>query len=306
MKRPVSIVVPICDGVESLKRNLPALTAELEMRGHQDELIIVDDSGSEDVASWLQANTHQATHLAHSTPKGYGRALMTGGLAAKHELVLLLSPEVATRPGSIDALVDALVDDVLAVRPSFGAPMGAPKDARTDTKPTATAEPSSKPSSKKGWNAFFFELLGTPTGADFALDIALLLRKRDLPNEATAELLAPCCIDPAELGQRAQKMGSRTVQAAASSMDYRHVEPAPGSLEAFHDFVLGRNVLLAHWLHLGGRDEQHTHVQKLKEHAEGFARLGRTEPLRLLVAALSRMKEVRTARRELQLQRRAA
>ena len=118
MSRSVSLVLPALDTRELLEANLPALLAECDRRGLDDEVLVVDDTGTGSLAAWLAERFPRVRTVTRDTNGGFARALTSGVEAARHAVVFSLNTDVRVRPGCLDALVERLEDPtVLAVSP---------------------------------------------------------------------------------------------------------------------------------------------------------------------------------------------
>ena len=69
------------------------------------ELLIVDNDPLDDAAAGLAAR-HQARYLRNERNVGYGRAVNQGLEEGRGRHFLILNPDIAVRPGAIDALVE--------------------------------------------------------------------------------------------------------------------------------------------------------------------------------------------------------
>ena len=118
MSNPVSIVLACMDDTALLQKHLPPLLEECARRGVDDEIIVVDDTGSDVLAPWLRQRFPGVRCLAHTKNTGFANAMFDGFAQARHALVFAMNPDVLVRPGFLDPLVACFEeDDVEAVVP---------------------------------------------------------------------------------------------------------------------------------------------------------------------------------------------
>lgn len=111
MTRPVSIVLPSLGLTELLEKNLPPLFEEVERRGNIDEVIVVDDTGEDQLASWLGEHFPAVRTVVRATNGGFARAMRTGAEAVTHDLFFSMNTDVHVRPGFLEPLIAAMDDD---------------------------------------------------------------------------------------------------------------------------------------------------------------------------------------------------
>ena len=118
MTAPVSIVVPALGDRELLARCLESVEAELATRDADDELLVVDDTGRDELAAWLTERFARARVLRRRDNGGFARALADGIDAARQDLVFCMNSDLVGRPGFLAPLVERLAQpDVFAVVP---------------------------------------------------------------------------------------------------------------------------------------------------------------------------------------------
>lgn len=106
----VSVVVPVHDeagAAVTLARDIATTFA-----GRRFEMIFVDDASRDDTLSLLKAATRELPELrvlAHATNAGQSRAVRTGVLAARGEVIVTLDGDGQNPPHDAPALVDALL-----------------------------------------------------------------------------------------------------------------------------------------------------------------------------------------------------
>ncbi|MEW6071919.1 MAG: glycosyltransferase family 2 protein [Planctomycetota bacterium] len=114
MTRPVSIVLPSLGTRELLAQNLPALLAETARRAAGDEVIVVDDTGRDELSAWMAGAFPSVLVAARPENGGFARALLTGVQRARHEIVFSMNTDVRVRPGFLEPLVAHLADEAVA------------------------------------------------------------------------------------------------------------------------------------------------------------------------------------------------
>jgi len=115
MTRPVSIVVPSLDDIELFRIHMPRLLAELDRRGQDDEVLVVDDTGRDALSGPLGKEFPQVRVVTREENGGFAVALRDGIEAARHQLVFSMNPDVRIRAGFLDPLIAALDDPEVAV-----------------------------------------------------------------------------------------------------------------------------------------------------------------------------------------------
>jgi glycosyltransferase involved in cell wall biosynthesis len=100
----VSVVVPAYNEAEAIGPVMADLHSELKKRGLEFEILVVDDGSSDGTAKAV--DPAHARVISHPTNGGYGRALLTGIEAAKHEWVLIIDADGSYPPSEILKLLD--------------------------------------------------------------------------------------------------------------------------------------------------------------------------------------------------------
>ena len=86
----LSVVIVAWNSAEYLARTLPALDREL-LEG--DEVIIVDNGSSDDLAGVTSTSCPRATIVAMGTNAGYTAGVNHGAGVASNELLVILNPD---------------------------------------------------------------------------------------------------------------------------------------------------------------------------------------------------------------------
>lgn len=100
----VSVVVPAYNEAEAIGLVVADLHAELKKKGVEFEIIVVDDGSSDGTAKAVKAE--HARVISHPTNGGYGKSLLTGIEAAKHEWVLMIDADGSYPPSEIVRLFE--------------------------------------------------------------------------------------------------------------------------------------------------------------------------------------------------------
>ena len=115
--RSVSVVVPNWNGADLLARNLPVVWEAVRSHPASAELIVVDD-GSHDDSRAVVTALGGIRLVSHEHNRGFGSACMTGVLAARHDLVLLLNSDARIEPGTLALLCRPFeADETFAASP---------------------------------------------------------------------------------------------------------------------------------------------------------------------------------------------
>lgn len=115
---PVSIIIPNYNGVDLLRKNLPAVLAAAEQYGVAWEILVVDDASQDASLQVLAAEFPQVSRIAHELNQGFAVAVHSGVAAATHDCLILLNSDVRPDRDFIRPLVRHLADpEVFAVTP---------------------------------------------------------------------------------------------------------------------------------------------------------------------------------------------
>ncbi len=99
-KPPISVVVPVYNGVDTLGPCLEALAAALPRGG---EILVVDD-GSDDGTPEL-AERHDVTVIRHGDNRGTSAARNTGWRAARADRIAFVDADVVVHPRSLERMM---------------------------------------------------------------------------------------------------------------------------------------------------------------------------------------------------------
>lgn len=284
MRRPVSIVIPSLADRELLEACFAALASELRT---EDELLVVDDSGSGALAPWI-ASTHPEVRSV-STPEnlGFARALHVGIEAAKHELVLALNPDVHLRPGALGCLVETLREDVHAVAPYV---LLHGEEAVGESLPELILH--------EGFPVVRHQRLAITPGEPhpdhprgipvaFALGGAMLLRRAAFLAQPFDPRYEPFYWEDVDLSQTALHSGRRVLVDPRAVADHHHRGTiAPRVPERLVRAAIEKNRLLFAWKHLRSDAARRAHFEALTSRVVEHAVCEEREELVWLLLAM--------------------
>lgn len=248
MSTPVSIVIPALGDPELVARSLVALQLELNARGAIDEVVVVDDGGTGDLARALAPRGPPVRFVVQTKNGGFARALSAGVASARHELVFALNSDVIVRVGALTPLVEALDDaNVFAAVPRV---LLGGDERRVESwvrfthdegrlrleQPCLTSR--ARPPRRDCDVAF-------PVGG------ACLMRKREFAELGGFDpLFEPFYFEDADLGLRAWRARKRTRLIVAAAVEHRHrATIGRVASERLVRAALERNTYLLQWKH---------------------------------------------------------
>lgn len=118
MTRAVSFLLPTLDLPELLEKNLPPLLDILEARDVGDEVVVIDDTGTSNVARFVRERFPACRAIARERNGGFARAVTSGVEAAINELVFSMNTDVRVHPGFLEPLIETISrEEVGAVTP---------------------------------------------------------------------------------------------------------------------------------------------------------------------------------------------
>ena len=97
----LSVVIVSWNDGEALERTLPALVAEL---ADHDEILVVDNGSTDGTPDLVRRVAPKARLLEQGENNGFAPAVNAGGEAATGDLLIILNPDAAPRPGFADAI----------------------------------------------------------------------------------------------------------------------------------------------------------------------------------------------------------
>lgn len=297
--RPVSVVMPSLDDLELLERHLPALLAEFARRACDDELLIVDDTGRDALASWIAAR-HPGVRV-HAMPRngGFAQALLEGVRRARHELVFCMNPDVLVRPGFLEPLIACLEDRRVHSASPRVLLQGDERRIESVTEvawvegllrivqPALEGEVESY---ERGRRDIAYAIGGT----------CLLRRSEFVAAGGFDPLYEPFYLEDTDLGLVALRAGRRVLYEPESVVEHHH-RGTIGKRFArpFIVAVIERNRMLLQWKLIDDPARAQAHVAALVRLATDAVLCNEREPLVWLALALERLEELERSRRAL-------
>lgn len=124
MKESVSIIVPAYNEAQSIRSVIQALATTMDASGIKYEIVVVDD-GSIDETANIAVNTGVRV-IRSAKNRGYGAALKSGILTAKHEVIVIIDSDGTYPTDAIPQLVAALQHADMAVGARIGQDVNIP------------------------------------------------------------------------------------------------------------------------------------------------------------------------------------
>ncbi len=118
MSDPISVVIPAYNEEAGLESVVNGLRRLLEDHGIRHEIVIVDDGSSDATAA--AAKRTGARVIRHRSNRGYGAALKTGIIAAKHEVILITDADGTYPPEPIPEMLADLENADMVVGARVG------------------------------------------------------------------------------------------------------------------------------------------------------------------------------------------
>lgn len=106
MSNPISVVIPAYNEEASVKPQVEAVRQVLSSHRIVHEIVVIDDGSSDRTAE--EGLRAQARVLRHSVNRGYGAAIKTGILAAKHDIIVITDADGTYPAEQIPTLVAKL------------------------------------------------------------------------------------------------------------------------------------------------------------------------------------------------------
>ncbi len=292
MTRSVSIVVPSLFDEELFHKSLPPLLQELERRGADDQVLVVDDTGEDRVGGWMRQHHPTVEVLARADNGGFAKALLDGVTAARHALVFSMNPDVVVRPGFLEPLIDALEDEEThsAVPRILLRGDEQAIESVTEIRVRGGIGEFGQPGLEG--RASNFEHGVRPVA--YGVGGALLLRRDEFVEAGGFDpLYEPFYWEDVDLGWGAWRAGRRVLYVAESVVEHHHRGTIKGRVQA--DLVramIEKNRLLFQWKHLDDEEELREHVAALYRWAMDAWLGDEREELVWLALALDQLDEV--------------
>lgn len=290
--QPVSILIPALADVELFERNLPALQREIERRDGIDELIVIDDTGQDQLRAWFSKHYANARGVINEVNRGYASSLLAGAQAAKNELLLCLNPDVRVREGFLDPLVEKLADPhTFAVSPRV---LLDGKEDQAESLQSLQLDDGLLRLEAHGPAQQTQELRPVP----FAIGGAMLLRRADfLDGQGFDSLFAPFYWEDVDLCLRAWSEGKRVVEVPRSVVEHHHRGTIGRTVpEELVRAAIEKNRLLLTWKYLDDESQIQTHLARVWRDLIDDASSDQREGLLHLLLALDQLPELQQAR----------
>ncbi|MEZ5973375.1 MAG: glycosyltransferase [Planctomycetota bacterium] len=291
MNPRVSIIQHVHADRGILMGNLDAACQELDARGADDELILVDDSGATDLEAWVGEHFPQVRVLHKNRQEGRGKAHLMGAQAAEGDFLLLLGAQMRLRRGALGPMIAAMQGpNLFAVAPRCmngatgevelpgpvtveqGRPVVLPS-------PLAPDEQHLRPVPFAGGHAFFVR------------------REAFLSCAGFDDLFPAPYWDDVDLGLTAWRQGLRILEVPQAIVERHGPENAGREMPAELDrAAIERGRLLLYWKHLDDRAAAADHLQGLWRDAADAALGDRREELLWLALALEEVEAAGKAR----------
>jgi GT2 family glycosyltransferase/glycosyltransferase involved in cell wall biosynthesis/radical SAM superfamily enzyme YgiQ (UPF0313 family)/MoaA/NifB/PqqE/SkfB family radical SAM enzyme/cytochrome c-type biogenesis protein CcmH/NrfG len=107
--RPVSIVIPVFNGIEFTKECLQALIENTP--GELYEVIIVNNGSTDGTGEFLRCLEGDIKIIANEINLGFSKACNQGAAVAQGELILFLNNDTVSSPGWLEALIEKARED---------------------------------------------------------------------------------------------------------------------------------------------------------------------------------------------------
>jgi len=299
MSRAVSIVIPALDDFDLFERSMPRLLAELERRGQDDEVLIVDDTGEDRIGERLRERFPGTCVVAREENGGFAQALRSGIEAARHELCFSMNPDVVVRAGFLEPLITALDDPETAA----AVPKVLLNGEEELIESLVTLElvqgtlKLDQPGLEKGGGP------GPTTNSNvaFAVGGTCLLRKREfLEGEGFDSAYEPFYWEDVEWCWSRWRLGHKSVYVPASVVEHHHRGTIGRRVRReLVRAALEKNRLIFHWKHIDDPALLEEHVAALYSLALEAWLEERREDLIWLNLALEQVDEVLASRAKL-------
>lgn len=300
--RAISIVITNWNGRALLEKFLPSVVEAAQAFenecGQATEILVADDSSSDDSGAWLRGHWPQVRFETSGDRLGFAPTANRGVKAARFPFVYLLNNDVALEPGTFPPLVPHFQDSrVFAVTGqafdyATGVLRGAGQRGRFRRGFLGVHDrffvPVPKPGAKPLLTLF-------ASGGS-----ALFDRAKFLSLGGFDEMLAPFGWEDVELSLRAWKLGFEVRYEPRSAIWHQFSSTIEPRFRRKHvAAIYERNRLLAHWVHLDtlGQVASHMSFLMLRLLAGPFS--GRSEIWSALAQSWRLRSSVRARRKSL-------
>lgn len=302
----LSIVITNWNGRALLEQFLPsvihAARAFEEACGQAAEILIADDSSSDDSGAWLRAHWPQVRFEASERRLGFAGTANRGIRAARSPLVYLLNNDVALEPGTLLPLMKHFDNPAVfavtgqAYDYASGVLRGAGQRGEFRRGFLGVHDRFFVPSPTPGAQPLFTFFV---SGGSSLFD-----REKFLSLGGFDEMFAPFGWEDVELSLRAWKQGFELRYEPESAVWHQFSSTIESHFRRRHvRAIYERNRLLAHWLHLDTRSQAASHGAFLVLRLLAGPLHGDIELWSALIQALSRVNQVRARRADLRARR---
>jgi GT2 family glycosyltransferase len=204
MKNSLSIIIPNFNGKHLLEKNLPSVMAAAKQCGWAFEIIVADDSSTDDSVLFLKKNYAEIILVENKINGGFSKNINSGIKIANHDWVFALNSDISLDEKYFEPLAKYLADENC-----FGV-MGSIYDEQTKQLIDAAKYPATKGLQVVGTINYKLQIkdnsLKLPTfflsGAN-----ALMNRKKLTMLGGFDEIYSPFYQEDVDLGIKAWRMG---------------------------------------------------------------------------------------------------
>jgi GT2 family glycosyltransferase len=295
MTLPVSVVMPSLFDPDMLARHLPVLHQEFLRRAAGDELVLVDDTGSGQLAPFAAEVCPWARLVVNPRNLGFAGAARAGALAAGHGLLFLMNPDIRVRPGFLEPLIAALGDP--KVHSAVPRILLHGEAERIESVMEIDQREELHFVRQRGLEgqARSFEQGEFPVA--YGVGGALLLRRDDFLAQGFDPLYEPFYHEDTDLGLCAWRRGLSVRYVAAALVEHHHRSTIKKRIPSeFVRAVIERNLFLLQWKFLDHPAEQQRHLEVLYRYALDAYQRDQRDELTWLLLALDRLEALARSR----------
>ncbi len=297
MRTPVSIVIPSLFDPELFERSFPPLLAELGRRAVKDEVLVVDDTGDASIEPWMTAHFPTVRILSRDANGGFGKALLDGVRAAKHDLVFCMNPDVVVRPGFLEPLVACLDDP--GVHSAVPQILLHGDDDQIESVTEIRIRQGLGEVGQPGLDGRASEFRDAVIPVAYAIGGACLLRQSEF-GLGCDPIYEPFYWEDVDLGWAAWREGREVLYAPQSVVEHHHRGTIKSrTQEGMVRAIIEKNRLLFQWKFLDTPKEIHDHIAALYRLAVDAWLSDERDQLVWLALALDQVDEVRASREAL-------
>ncbi|MEM9381574.1 MAG: glycosyltransferase [Planctomycetota bacterium] len=311
----VSVVIPSLGSAARLTESLTAAVRAVERRGvKRDEILVVDDSGSDQAAGTVsevlagldEVSKGRAVRVVSTEGnRGFCEAVAKGCLEASGRYVLVVQDDVVVDEGLIDPLVDVLSRSkgIFAVAPRVRTVQPEGDPARAFESATQLALVDDRIVVREtGESEEALERSDLPRTVDLVPSSVFLVRKDEFLGVGGFDgLFSPFDWEDVDLALTVRRQGRTLMEVPKARAVHRRL---PGGLDAAVEpdlarAVRERNRLLLRWKHLATRAEATEHLVSLWRTVLEAGLSGDRRTLEEVCLATARLGQVADARAKL-------